>query len=210
MKLMDEYKYKKGDRVQIISPISKYCNKMATVALDEGYGWNTIALYIDNSIYYNDDCGYNLYTRMVKNSIQLVSKNGGNEKMKLSGYKLVAVIEYNSKEYHYALYDKNIVAGDCVLVSGTISNRTDLVVKDVITLEEANERCKVSICEEVKCKIDLSQYEKRVKDRKEKEKLLKQMDEVVKQMDEISRFEMYADRNPKLKDMLDELKKFNI
>lgn len=49
--------------------------------------------------------------------------------MKLKGFSKVAVIEYLGKDYHYALYDDDIKAGDNVLVSGALELKTTLTVK---------------------------------------------------------------------------------
>ena len=126
--------------------------------------------------------------------------------MKLTGYNKVAVIEYSSSlDLHYALYDDDIKSGDYVLVTGKLSSQI-LKVKNVITLDEARDVYKGDIIAEVKCKVDLSAYDQRMKNRIEAEKLRKKMDEEIKKMDELNKYEMYADRNPALKDMLEQLK----
>lgn len=128
---------------------------------------------------------------------------------KLSNYKNVAVIEIGGGKYHYALYDENIKAGDTVLVTGNMS-RTPLTVENVISVEEARIMFTKDITAEVMCKVDLSDYNKRVESRKEVEKLKKEMDKEIKKMDETRKYEMYADMNPVLADMLDRLKEINI
>ena len=59
--------------------------------------------------------------------------------MKLTGYKKVAVIEINGKEYFHALYDEDINVGDQVLVSGSMDKKF-FVVKEIISSEELKER----------------------------------------------------------------------
>lgn len=55
-----------------------------------------------------------------------------------------------------------------------------------------------------------SAYEERVAKRKEATELKKKMDQVIKQMDESNKYEMYAERNPELKDMLETYKKLTV
>ena len=129
--------------------------------------------------------------------------------MKLSGFNKVAVIEICERDYHYALYDDNIVVGDKVFVSGRMATEL-LTIKEIITVDEAREKFKGDIVAEVKCRVDLSAYEQRVKNREEAERLRKKMDEEIKKMDELHKYEMYALNNPCLKEMLDKLKSLGV
>ena len=93
---------------------------------------------------------------------------------KLEGYKKVAVIKLGCIDYHYAIYNDgtDYQVGDKVLVSGTASsNWNTTTISEIITAEEAHERCKKNITAEVICKLDTSAYDKRVANRKEAEKL---------------------------------------
>lgn len=80
----------------------------------------------------------------------------------------------------------------------------------MISVEEAREVYSGNICAEVKCKFDLSAYEKRVKNRAEADKLRKKMDEEIKKMDKLNKYEMYADKNPALKEMLEQFKRLSV
>lgn len=206
-----EYTYKSGDRVEIISPKSKYKGHHATIYYESkgvGHCKSYVYLFVDGTIYQPDPC-YNKNLTLVKSSVRPIEENiKGDTSMKLSGFKNVAVIEINGKDYHYALYDE-VKAKDKVLVSGRMA--TDiLTVKEVITAEEARERFTGDVVAEVKCKIDLSAYEQRVKNREEAVKLRKKMDEEIKKMDELLKYEMYASSNPALKDMLDKFKELGV
>ena len=159
-----------------------------------------------------DDTDYqpgNKCLTLVRKSIRPIFTNKGESNMKLSGFKNVAVIEIAGKDYYYALYDEDIKVGDNVLVTGSCSTNI-LTVKEVVTAEEAREKCTKEICSEVKCKVDLSSYNQRVEDRKEADKLRKRMDEEIKKMDELNKYEMYADRNPALREMLEQLKSLGV
>lgn len=121
--------------------------------------------------------------------------------MKLTGFNKVAVIEMGCTDYHFALYDDDIQAGDDVLVTNNVNL---LKVKEVITREEARERYSKDIIAEVKCKVDLSAYETRVENRKKAEKLRKEMDKKIAEMDEMNKYVLYAEKNPELAKMLEE------
>ena len=196
-----EYECKEEDRVEIISRTSEYKGFYGTVySISDRW----VYILVDNTKHQSIDCAL----RLAKTSVRLVIDDniGGKNKMKLTGYNKVAVIEYCNKDYHFALYDDNISIGDSVLVSGSLENKQTLVVKDIIAPDEAKEVYNGDIAYEVKCKMDLSAYEQRLKNREEAEKLRKKMDEEIKKMDELNKYEMYADRNPALKEMLEQFK----
>lgn len=121
--------------------------------------------------------------------------------MKLTGFNKVAVIEMEYGTYYFALYDKKIEAGDTVLVSGAAQNKLH-TVSEVISVEDARSRYSKEITAEVICKVDMTDYEKRVADRKEAEKFKNEMNRVIKQMDEVNKYEVYAQNNPALAEML--------
>ena len=206
-----EYHYKYGDRVEIISPTSKYKGYFATI-YSERYGCcnNYVNLFVDNTNY-KPSFDHNRYLTLVKTSVRPINVNNkkGDDNMKLTGFNKVAVIECNSNlDLHYALYDDDIKVGDYVLVTGKLCSQIKQI-KNIITIDEARESYKDNIIAEVKCKVDLSAYDQRVKNRIEAEKLRQKMDEEIKKMDELNKYEMYADRNPVLKEMLEQLKKLN-
>lgn len=205
------YTYKKGDRVTIISKTSMHKGYLATVRDDElnTHGW--VQLYVDGTDYQPETyyCR-DKYLTLAGTSISLVySDKEGEMTMKLSGFNKVAVIEICERKYHFALYDDDIVVGDKVLVSGRMAAEL-LTIKDIITVDEAKEKFKGDIVAEVKCKVDLSSYEHRVKNREEAAKLRKKMDEEIKKMDELNKYEMYAASNPVLKEMLEKFKELGV
>lgn len=208
-----EYNYKSGDRVKIISPTSKYNGYSATIH-SEYLGASCrryVRLFIDGTNYVKTPDKFK-YTGFAKTSVIPLEINNskGECNMKLTGYNKVAVVEYCNHDYHYALYDDDIYAGDNVLVTGDLANKQNLIVKEIITIEEAKEVYSGVIAAEVKCKINLCAYEQRVKNREEAEKLRKKMDEEIKKMDELNKYEMYADRNPALKEMLEQFKSLGV
>lgn len=111
---------------------------------------------------------------------------------KLEGYSKVAAIRYDGYGlYYFALFDDgvNYEVGDTVVVTG----RSDIgKIEEIISIEEAAERWKKNITAEVICKVDVSAYEKRVEQRKEKEKLKKQLDKRKREIQERLDNEYYA------------------
>ena len=136
----------------------------------------------------------------------------GEQMAKLAGYKQVAEIIQMGKPYYYAIYDdgRKYYPGDKVIVSGTASGTVHMI-KDIIDPEEAANRMgNKNITAEVVAYVDTSAYEERVAKRKEAVELKKKMDQVIKQMDESNKYEMYAERNPELKEMLEAYKKLAV
>ena len=132
-----------------------------------------------------------------------------NAMSKLTGYKQVAAIKQGCYIYYYAIFDDGRVyyPGDKVIVSGAASG-TVHTISEIIDVEEASIRMgNKNITAEVIAYIDTSAYDDRVKRRKEADNLKKKMDKLIKEMDENNKYEMYAERNPELKEMLDTYKK---
>ena len=131
---------------------------------------------------------------------------------KLTGYKQVAEIIQMGKPYYYAIYDdgRKYYPGDKVLVSGVASGVVQKI-EEIITPEEAAKRMgNKNITAEIISYVDTSAYEERVEKRKAAEKLKKCMDKVIKEMEENNKYEIYAERNPELKEMLETYKKLTV
>lgn len=120
---------------------------------------------------------------------------------KLEGFSKVAVVKYSYNTYYFAIYDdgNDYKSGDMCLFSG---GSTPAKLEDVISVEEAKEKVPKNIIAEVIGKVDISAYEKRVEQRKEKEKLKKELDkrkrEIQKKLDD----EYYASKDEIFAEML--------
>lgn len=135
-----------------------------------------------------------------------------NQMAKLTGYKQVAAIKQQYGTYYYAIYDdgRKYYSGDKVLVSG-VANGMVQKIEEIITPEEAAKRMgNKNITAEIISYVDTSAYEERVEKRKAAEKLKKCMDKLIKEMEENNKYEMYAERNPELKEMLETYKKLSV
>lgn len=124
---------------------------------------------------------------------------------KLTGFEKVAVIKQGYGVYHFAIYNDGFdyQPGDTVIVSG---NNQIQKIYEIITPEEAIQRFDKNITAEVICKVDTSSYDIRVEDRKRAADLKKKMDAMIRKMSETNKYEMYAERNPELKELFETYK----
>lgn len=124
---------------------------------------------------------------------------------KLTGFEKVAVIKQGYGVYHFAIYNDGFdyQPGDTVIVSG---NNQIQKIYEIITPEESIQRFDKNITAEVICKVDTSSYDNRVEDRKRAVDVKKKMDTMIKKMDETMKYEMYAERNPEFKELLEAYK----
>lgn len=196
---------KRGDRVIITSKTSKYKGLYATVEFVAG---GKVAVYPDGVDIYHpprSEGDYNKTLKLMVESVKRVSEYAKENNMaKLTGFKKVVVIKMSTGDYHYALYDETISEGDKVLVTG--ANKCVQIVKEIITVDEAEQRFRGNICEEVICKVDMSDYEKRVNCRTKAAELKQKMDAEIKKMQEVNKYEIYAKENPELAEMLETYK----
>ena len=120
---------------------------------------------------------------------------------KLEGYSKVAVIKYGFGVYHFAIYDdgNDYKVGDMVAVSGSSIPNT---ISEIITPEEAVKRYGKNITAEVIGKIDVSAYEKRLEQRKQKERLKKELDKRKKEIQKKLDDEYYANKDETYAEML--------
>lgn len=129
-----------------------------------------------------------------------------NNVAKLTGFSKVAVVKQGCKKYYFAIYDDgtDYSLGDKVLVSG---NSQIQLIDDILSVEEATIEFGVNITAEIICKIDTKAYDERLARRQQAEQIKKDMDRIIKKMEEVNKYEMYANQNPKLKEMLDAYRK---
>ena len=189
-----------GDKVA-----SRYSNRYGTVINT----WRDLCNFeLKAEIIAQDGLSYYFY----EDELILISKKENEQMAKLTGYKQVAAIKQNYETYYYAIYDdgRKYYPGDNVIVSGAASGMVQKI-EEIIDPEEAAKRMgNKSITAEVIAYVDTSAYEERVAKRKEAEELKKKMDQVIKQMEENNKYEMYAERNPELKEMLNTYKELSV
>lgn len=120
---------------------------------------------------------------------------------KLEGYSKVAVVKYGCCKYFFAIYDdgNDYQAGDMCLFSG---GSTPAKLEEVISVEEAARRMNKNITSEVIGRVDTTAYDKRVEQRKEKEKLKKELDKRKKEIQARLDDEYYASKDEIYAEML--------
>ena len=170
----------------------------------DGYRYKNCFKVKIQSIYVN--------TTICVSGDNLIKIEGENVMAKLTGYKQIAAIKQGYSTYYYAIYDdgRKYYPGDSVIVSGAASGMVQKIEEIIDPEEAANRMGNKNITAEIVAYVDMSAYEERDEKRKEVAELKKKMDQVIKQMDESNKYEMYAERNPELKEMLEAYKKLAI
>lgn len=185
-----------GDKVA-----SRYSNRYGTVINT----WRDLCNFeLKAEIIAQDGLSYYFY----EDELILISKKENEQMAKLTGYKQVAAIKQNYETYYYAIYDdgRKYCPGDKVIVSGAANGIIQTIEKIIDPETAVNRMENKNITAEVIAYVDTSAYEERVAKRKEAEELKKKMDQVIKQMEENNKYEMYAEKNPELKEMLNAYK----
>lgn len=121
----------------------------------------------------------------------------------LKGYSQVAVVKHGCTPYYFAIYDdgNKYQVGDFVVFSGA-SNPANIA--ELITPEEAKSRYSYSITAEVIGKVDVSAYEMRVAQRKQKKWLKEAMNKRKKDIQKKLDDEYYASKDETYAAMLKE------
>ena len=122
---------------------------------------------------------------------------------KLEGFSKVAVVNYGGySDYHYAVYDDGVDyhIGDTIVTS--TNGYTVAKIKEIVSLEEATKRFNKNITAEIIGRVDTTAYDKRVEQRKEKEKLKKEMDKRKKEIQKKLDDEYYASKDETYAEML--------
>lgn len=121
---------------------------------------------------------------------------------KLEGFSKVAVIKFGGNyPYHFAIYDDGVdyQKGDMVVLTGS---STPAKIDEIISAEEANIRSNKNITAEIIGRVDTTAYDKRVEQRKEKEKLKEEMDKRKKELQKKLDDEYYASKDETYAEML--------
>lgn len=121
----------------------------------------------------------------------------------LDGYSIARVKDFEKgTEHNYALYEKSVAADAIVVVSvnGVYG------IGKVVAVWEASEDCKPHGNREVVCKIDDSAYKDRKQREKEMRQLKAEMDKRVESLQAVALYELMAEKDPSLREMLEKFK----
>lgn len=164
---------------------------------------STIGVRLDNRM--NPSSSYGVYW-FNKNKVEIIESE--DDEIMLKGFK-VAGISFlegvNTKTvYAYALYDDNIAVNDIVIVQ---SGHHGLGIAKVVSIsDDALDVKHVQYGREIIAKVDFTAYEERKKKEERIKDLKKQMDAKVRELQNNAVYEMLAEKDPALKEMLDEFK----
>lgn len=106
--------------------------------------------------------------------------------------------------YSYALYDSDVRVGDTVVVQTGHHGFALATVEAIDT--DPNAKKEVKCGRQVVCKVDFSAYNARQDALRRAEELKRSMDAVLKETQAMAIYEMFAEKNPSLKAMLNEFK----
>ena len=141
--------------------------------------------------------------------IHKIQKEGNimSERKPLTGYKRVAGIRIQNKVYYYAVYDEPVEAGTVVQVTGRMAGQ-NLTVEGVVSFEDYDGSH--IITEEVCAVVYVQPYIDRQSKREAAEKLMKKMDAEIAKMNEMDKYARYADINPEVAALFNQLKELGV
>ena len=190
-------KFKIGDRVQVIREGLQTYGFTGKVHATSYWG-DIVEVYLDqlNKIY-----NYNSKSLMFENEQNNITK--GDNNMLIGNYN-VAMVKFlqgtnTAKGYAFALFDDEVKVDDCVLCD----TANGYGVAKIIEIIPKSEYEGTKVTKEIICKVDFTEFENRKENRTKALKLKSEMDKKIKEMQELAVFEMMAEKNPELKEMLE-------
>lgn len=129
----------------------------------------------------------------------------------VTGNYRIAIVNFlkgsnTTKGYSFALFDSSITVDDIVLCDTSVGYQ---VAKVIDIVEQLNYNG-ADVTKEIICKVDFSNFQKRIEERKRKVELKAKMDAMVKDDKELMLYQMLAEKNPVMKEMLDEYTNINV
>lgn len=205
-----------GKRVRVISfnRKSRYENIIGVAGtIERGRGHRQIGVLLDNR--WNDASQYGNYW-FISSELTLLEDEEENKNMaNLTGFKKVAVVDFGTGNYYFALYDNDVEVGDLVYLTNCGRDKL-ATVKEIISADESK-LIRNNISQEVVCKIDTSAYKARVEKREadkklleEKRKLQREMDKLIEKVDKTALYEGYAKTNPEIHELLEQYKAIEV
>lgn len=226
-----------GTKVKIINVPPKYAKPNCTnidgsIGIIEKYYPDQKQYAVSIQGAWNEASSNGLYW-LHSDSIEVIDKNGGINIMgnKLTGYKYVAIVnlvdDINAKDYGFAVYDEdmdffNRIPFDydtpAYLIVNARDNYSLAKLKRIVCIEEYSKDCTAPVTKEVICFCDATNYNNRIKQRKEEAerkiketKLRSELDERIAKLKDMDYYKRMADelgsRDSELKSLVDELVK---
>lgn len=191
-------KFKNGDRVVVHN--SKLLTHGCTGTIED-YGFQSWKTSVNVRL----DDG-KLLTYKYTN-LSLIKKEEEISKMYITGDFKVAKVKFISgtntnTEYEYAMFEEYQV-GDTVVVASAHHGLGLAKITEIITKDEAKTK---KFEREIVCYVCMDIYEQRKKNRARLQELNSQMEKRAQELNKLAIFEMLAEKDESLKDMLDEYK----
>lgn len=210
-------KFQKGDKVKVVK------SQLYT------FGRQGVVLHVFGTSISVEIDGIGLY-KYHPNSLQLIdrtlpegvacstrfndddSDNKGENNMLMGNYRVCKVKFFEgtnvNKEYTYAFYDDSIMVDDKVVVKSAnhgfgLATVTQIIDDNCVT-QSMKDCCNEG--REIVAKFDISAYNERIEKRKAAKQLKTEMNKKLKEVQELAMFEMMAEKNPELKEMLETYK----
>lgn len=194
-------KFNMGDRVIVTSDCQSYGEHgTITNIFNINSGWNSIgaSVQLDN--------GLNRTYNQI--NLKLEGDNEMCKNLKESGAKYVVRVEfyngYNKKLYAFLCYEEDIDNGDYVLCDSD-NTKTLAIVKEVVPIDVAIDK-NLNPTKEVICKCDMTEYNIRKENKAKKYELKNKMDKRIKELQTNQIYEMFAEKDDLLKELLKEYK----
>jgi hypothetical protein len=199
-------KFKKGDRVRIQSACQSYGQTGTVIkhiysSFNPDYHCVQVKLDGGNIKSYNEQS-----LSYINNNKQNKINIKGEEDMLVGKYD-VAMVKFlqgvnTSKEYAFALFNKEIKEGDLVLCD-TQNGCSVVEVTKVMSQSDYNG---VDVTKEIICKVDFTDFETRKTNREKAKKLKAEMDKRAKELQGLALIEMLAEKDDSLKEQLEAYK----
>lgn len=213
MKYKKRPKFYEGERV-VVNKYSEYRNKYAfnTGVVEQVFLKSKdkfiYGVRLDNHTNPSSAKGLFWFEAISLNFENNNINNESEETLMFDNY-VVAMVEFldnpNADKIAYALYTpSNIIAGDTVVVSTGHHGLSVARVAEILVKPEDKKRVKHN--REIVCKVDLTEFNARKENAKRLAELKSSMEERIQKQKELALYEALAEKDPVLKEMLDEYK----
>ena len=198
---MSRTKFKYGDRVQVTNESLKTYGYIGTI----------LGSFGDHSYWVQLADGARLCYRTVNLTLltNLCENNKEeNNKMYITGNFQVAKVKFlngtnTNTEYEYAMFDDCGNIGDIVVVASAHHGLGVARITDIISKDEAVTK---NFEREIVAPVYMDTYEQRKRNRARLQELNNRMEKRAQELNKLAIFEMLAEKDESLKDMLEEYK----
>lgn len=208
---LSEPKYAVGDRVKVTNPF-EYRGKcyLKCGEVQSLYKRNDRYLYgvkLDNFPNTRSEKGVFWFGVRSLEADNTVALNESEDNIMFENFAVarVAFLDNPNSEFPYAMYDFDIQEGDIVVVH-TANHGFALAKVMRIDNSGSDTRSEVKSGREIVCRVDFSRYNFRQESINRMRELKSHMDAKLREAQSMAIYELFAEKDPALKEMLDEFK----